>query len=45
MNDDFAEYTKCITCGVALINCDCNCPYCGKRSECTCLLNEITFSN
>jgi hypothetical protein len=41
MNDDFAEYTKCRTCGVALIYCDCNCPYCGKREECNCEISPI----
>jgi len=41
MNADFAEYIKCITCGVALINCDCNCPYCGKREECNCEMSPI----
>jgi hypothetical protein len=41
MYDDFAEYTKC-KCGNALLDCNCNCPYCGKREECDCELNPIT---
>ena len=36
MKEDFAEYTKCISCNQALLNCDCNCPFCGQREECDC---------
>ncbi|KFM21198.1 hypothetical protein AAA799B03_01272 [Marine Group I thaumarchaeote SCGC AAA799-B03] len=43
MNEDFAEYTKCTTCGVALLYCDCNCPYCGKREECECEIGALTI--
>ena len=41
MRDDFAEYTKCEPCGQALIFCDCNCPYCGRREKCECVLSII----
>ncbi len=44
MNEDFAEYTKCVTCSKALINCDCNCPYCGNREDCNCKLHPLVFS-
>ena len=43
LKDDFAEYTKCGTCQQALMNCDCNCPFCGSREECECELSPITI--
>ena len=43
MREDFAEYTKCTTCEIALLNCDCNCPYCGKREECECEISVLTI--
>ena len=42
MNEDFAEYTKCNSCDQALLYCDCNCPYCGKREGCDCKLKVIS---
>lgn len=42
MRDDFAEYTKCTSCQQALIYCDCNCPFCGKREECDCETAPLT---
>lgn len=44
MNDDFAEFTKCQSCNQALIYCDCNCPYCGKRDMCECQLKSMAIS-
>ena len=44
MKDDFAEYTMCRTCQQALLYCDCNCPYCGKRDECECEMSPLTFA-
>ena len=44
MNEDFAEYTKCISCNQALLYCNCDCPYCGKRDECKCELNPINLT-
>ncbi len=43
LKDDFAEYTKCGSCQQALMNCDCNCPFCGTRDECECELSPITI--
>ncbi len=40
---DFAEYTKCGSCQQALMNCDCNCPFCGSRENCECELSPITI--
>ncbi len=45
MREDFAEYTKCIGCDIALINCDCNCPKCGKRNKCECNLKRISWKD
>jgi len=45
MNEDFAEYTKCIECNVSLLLCDCNCPKCGKRENCICNLNPIRWKD
>ena len=42
MRDDFAEYTKCESCDQALIFCECNCPYCGKREKCDCEMNTLS---
>lgn len=44
MKDDFAEYTKCITCNTSLLLCECNCPRCGKRENCHCNLKPINWS-
>jgi len=41
LREDFAEYTQCPECKVPLLNCDCNCPRCGKREECNCQLQPI----
>lgn len=41
----FAEYTKCNSCQLALLECDCNCPYCGKRDNCHCELRPITWES
>lgn len=41
MREDFAEYTQCTSCKQALLYCDCNCPYCGKRKECNCELRPL----
>ncbi|MDH5417350.1 MAG: hypothetical protein OEW86_05085 [Nitrosopumilus sp.] len=43
MRDDFAEYTQCSQCMAPLLNCDCNCPRCGKREACKCELNPLTI--
>ncbi len=45
MNDDFAEYTKCRMCSVALLYCNCNCPYCGKREKCNCEMSPIAVTS
>jgi hypothetical protein len=45
MNEDFAEYTKCIECNVSLLFCECNCPKCGKRENCVCNLNSIRWND
>jgi hypothetical protein len=42
MNEDYAEYTKCIECNGSLLLCDCNCPKCGKREYCMCNLTNIS---
>ncbi|MEK0341850.1 MAG: hypothetical protein QQN40_07120 [Nitrosopumilus sp.] len=42
MRDDYAEYTECPTCKIPLLDCDCNCPRCGKRDECQCKLSSLT---
>lgn len=44
MRDDFAEYTKCEPCSKALIYCDCNCPYCGKRDKCNCEMMQLSIT-
>lgn len=41
MKEDFAEYTKCVSCDSSLLLCDCNCPKCGKRDDCKCNLMPI----
>jgi len=41
LKEDFAEFTKCISCNQSLLYCDCNCPYCGRREECQCELRPI----
>ena len=43
MREDFAEYTQCPTCQTSLLECDCNCPRCGKREECKCELSPLTI--
>ena len=45
MRDDFAEYTKCEPCNKALIYCDCNCPYCGKRDKCNCEMMQLSITS
>ena len=45
MRDDFAEYTKCADCEMPLLDCECNCPYCGKREECDCELQPLTVTS
>ncbi|MEK0359640.1 MAG: hypothetical protein QQN53_02570 [Nitrosopumilus sp.] len=42
MREDFAEYTKCVSCQQALIYSDCNCPFCGKREECECEMMSLS---
>ena len=44
MKEDFAEYTKCESCQQALIYCDCNCLFCGKREKCDCELKPLSIS-
>ena len=44
LNEDFAEYTECVSCQQALIYCDCNCPYCGKREKCECEMRQISIA-
>ena len=44
MDEAFAEYTKCPSCNQALIFCDCNCPYCGKREECECEMAPLVIA-
>lgn len=41
MREDYAEYTECVGCNSSLLLCDCNCPKCGKREDCTCELQQI----
>lgn len=41
MKEDYAEYTQCVGCESSLLLCDCNCPKCGKREDCTCELKPI----
>ena len=43
MKEDFAEYRECKSCQRALIYCNCNCPFCGKREECKCELAPLTI--
>lgn len=44
MRDDFAEYTECPECKQPLLNCDCTCPYCGKKDECDCELMPLAIA-
>ena len=44
MDEDFAEYTKCLSCNQALLYCNCNCPYCGKREDCRCELQSLSMN-
>jgi len=41
LREDFAEYTKCVSCNAPLLQCDCNCPKCGNRDGCKCELMPI----
>jgi len=43
LKEDFAEYTKCLSCKQALLYCDCNCPFCGKREECECEMMPLAI--
>ena len=43
MREDYGEYTKCIVCDSSLLECDCNCPKCGKREDCQCSLRPIKW--
>ncbi|MBS1267714.1 MAG: hypothetical protein MAG458_00426 [Nitrosopumilus sp.] len=45
MNEDYAEYTKCLGCNTSLLLCDCNCPKCGKRDDCRCILMPICWDD
>ncbi len=42
MRAGFEEYTKCKSCQQALLYCDFNCPYYGKREECGCEIMPLT---
>ncbi len=44
LKEDFVEYTKCESCQQALLYCDCNCPFCGKREECECEMRALSIT-